>query len=218
MAYADRRSMRERGTGIAGVVVVHVGLATLVVVGLSTTVTKEIFSGPIIARNIPATPPPPPPVDEPKPQQNKVQTPIYTPPIPNPLPRKEILDAKPLPHLDEWPTELTISTERPVPGLGIAKPIAASPRNDPANWVTTNDYRTIWINKEMSGTARFTLDVNGDGRVSDCRITQSTGYAELDQATCALIAKRARFKPAKDGNGEDAAGSYSSAIHWQLPD
>lgn len=218
MAYADRRSLRTRGTGIAGVVVVHVGLAALVMVGLSTSVTREIITGPFIARNIPATPPPPPPVDDPKPQKNKVQTPTYTPPIHDPLPRRDILETKPLPHVDEWPTDLFPLPKDPIPGLGTAKPVTASPRNDPGRWVTDSDYRTIWINKEMSGTARFTLDVDHNGRVSDCRITQSSGHAELDEATCALIAKRARFKPAKDGNGNLASGSYSSAIRWQLPD
>lgn len=220
MAYADRRSLRERSTGIVGVVVVHAGLAALVVVGLSTSVTKEIFSGPIVARNIPETPPPPPPPDDPKPKPDQAQaeTIVFTPPIPNPLSRPDIMETKPLPPIiPDLPTELVPAPKVETPGPKF-KPIAATPRNDPGRWVTDSDYRTIWINKEMSGTARFTLDVDGAGRVSNCRITQSTGYAELDAATCKLIAKRAKFKPAKDGNGNAATGSYASSIRWQLPD
>lgn len=219
MAYSDKRSLQERGTGIVGVVVVHVGLAALVMVGLSTTVTKEIFSGPLPTRDYPDIPPPPPSDDPaPKPDKKAAETPAYTPPIPDPLPRPEFIETKLLPHVDEWPSELTIPPKQPIPGLGTAKPIAAAPRNDPGRWVTDSDYRSRWINEEMSGTARFTLDVDGNGRVSNCQITQSTGYAELDRATCTLIAKRAKFKPARDGNGNAATGSYSSSIRWQLPD
>lgn len=219
MAYADRRSLRERSTGIAGVVVVHVGLAALVVVGLSTEVTRQIFSGPLPTTEY-KDPPPPPPPDEPKPKPDQAQaeTVIFTPPIPNQLPRPDILENKPLPPIiPELPTEFVPTPKVETPGPKF-KPIAATPRNDPGRWVTDSDYRSRWINEEMSGTARFTLEVDGTGRVSNCQITQSSGHAELDAATCALIAKRAKFKPAKDGNGNPATGSYSSSIRWQLPE
>ena len=57
-----------------------------------------------------------------------------------------------------------------------------------------------------------------DGRVSGCTITGSSGYSALDAATCALVIKRAKFQPARGGEGEPVAGSYSNAIDWQLPD
>lgn len=96
-------------------------------------------------------------------------------------------------------------------------PVAAAPRGNPANWITTADYRSTWIRRELTGTARFALQIDAGGRVTDCRITGSTGHAALDQATCALIERRAVFTPAKGTDGKVTAGTYSSSVNWQIP-
>ncbi|MEM9312159.1 MAG: TonB family protein [Pseudomonadota bacterium] len=100
----------------------------------------------------------------------------------------------------------------------MADPIAAIPRGNPGNWITTDDYRTIWLNRGFSGTARFTLEIDARGRVSDCTITASTGHSVLDGATCRLLTRRARFTPARDGLGDKVPGSFSSSVTWQIPD
>lgn len=96
-------------------------------------------------------------------------------------------------------------------------PVAAAPRGNPANWITTSDYRSTWIRRELTGTARFTLQIDAGGRVTDCRITGSTGHAALDSATCALIQSRAVFNPAKGTDGGVTAGTYSSSVNWRIP-
>ncbi|MBC7492308.1 MAG: energy transducer TonB, partial [Novosphingobium sp.] len=48
-------------------------------------------------------------------------------------------------------------------------------------------------------------------------VTRSSGSEELDQATCPMIQKRARFKPAADDNGNPREGSYSSSVAWRIP-
>ncbi|HAU22142.1 MAG TPA: hypothetical protein DCS24_06025, partial [Erythrobacter sp.] len=98
------------------------------------------------------------------------------------------------------------------------QPAQATPRNDPGGWVTDADYRSRWIREERFGTASFRLEVGSNGRVSDCLITRSTGHTTLDRATCALITKRARFKPATNSSGKGIAGIYESSIRWVLPD
>ena len=95
--------------------------------------------------------------------------------------------------------------------------IAPRPRNDTSRWVTTADYRSSWINRELTGVARFRVQVGTDGRVKQCTVTSSSGHAALDRATCDLVTQRARFEPARDTKGEKTAGSYSSAVAWQLP-
>lgn len=223
MAYADNNSLRERGAGIAGVVLVHAGLAALVIVGLSTTVTKEIFSGPLPSREYKVPPPPPPPVDEPQQKVEPKAPPVHVPPAPIPLPRQPsfVDTTTELPPLgdDVILKELpkVSGTPLPTPSPAFA-PKAAVPRNDPARWIGDSDYRSRWVREELSGTARFTLDIGTDGRVTGCRITGSTGHAALDEATCALLSKRARFKPATDSKGAATGSTYSSAVRWQLPD
>ena len=96
-------------------------------------------------------------------------------------------------------------------------PVPAKPKGNPGSWVTDNDYRPSWVRREMSGTARFSLEISASGRVTLCTITGSTGHSALDTATCSLIQMRARFEPARDSSGDNVAGSYSNSVAWRLP-
>ena len=100
----------------------------------------------------------------------------------------------------------------------VFDPVGASPRGNPANWITTADYRSTWIRRELTGVASFALQVDATGRVSDCVITGSTGHSALDRATCTLISQRAVFNPAKGTDGKAVAGSYSSSVAWTIPE
>ncbi len=223
MAFTDRRSARDRGAGMAGVVVVHAGLAAILLAGLAvgefTPPEDEGLEGYTVT--VPLPPPPPP---EPRPERDPTpaNSTIFTPPIPDPLPQEPdfIHTTTELPPISD---DLGLKIVPPIKDFGPPvipgiKPVVAVPRNDPSRWVTDDDYKGRWALENMSGTARFKLEIAANGKVSDCRITKSTGHEALDRATCQLIAKRARFKPAKDDQGNPAAGSYSSAIRWELPD
>ncbi|WFL77913.1 TonB family protein [Altererythrobacter arenosus] len=221
MAYADRRSLRDQSAGLAGVVIVHAGLAGLLVFGLATDVTKEIFSGPLPTTEY-KDPPPPPPHEPAQPKAEQNEAPIYTPPRPLDLPQQPNLvdTTTKLPPLSD---EVILKVLPPVPDLGppvkpSVSPIAAIPRNNPSRWVTDADYKSRWVREELYGTAKFRLDIAANGTVENCQITQSSGHAALDEATCALVIKRAKFKPATGGDGQPTPGSYSNAIRWHLPD
>lgn len=221
MAFTDQKSITERSIGIAGALALPGAMGALLIAGLAVTqiVLPEPDTG-FKGVNIPLPPPPPPP--DPKPQQNERQTPskITAPERPFEFPEPKIF-ADPTPIIPPV-GEITPIILPPVGdgagGMQSIKPAVASPRNDPGGWVTTNDYRTIWILRELAGTAKFDLTVSAKGRVTDCRITASTGHSVLDEATCRLITRRARFEPATDAAGVDVAGTYSSSIRWVLPD
>ncbi len=97
-------------------------------------------------------------------------------------------------------------------------PIAAAPLGNPGGWIRDSDYLTSWINRDYSGVAAFSLEIDARGKVSDCSITRSTGHAALDEATCRLLQRRAQFEPAKDGNGNAVAGMFSSSVNWKIPE
>lgn len=171
--------------------------------------------------------PPPPPKDPVEPVENvedviSVITPPTAPdtaidlsdtsPITT-LPEPDIFVIEPIETLPSGGGTNIIPEPKPV----LPDPIAASPRNKPGRWVTDSDYRSNWIRQEMSGVAGFAVTIDTKGRVSDCTITRSTGHAALDQATCRLIQKRARFEPAKDSYGNPIAGSYRNSVNWRLP-
>jgi len=70
---------------------------------------------------------------------------------------------------------------------------------------------------EQEGLVRFTLEVGPDGRATACRIDTSSGVHKLDEATCSLAQRRAKFKPALDEDGQPTTGFWTSQVAWKLP-
>ena len=61
---------------------------------------------------------------------------------------------------------------------------------------------------------RFTIEASG--RVSECRITRSSGDASLDRTTCDLIEERFRFKPATNAAGDPVTSQYGWRQTWWI--
>lgn len=89
---------------------------------------------------------------------------------------------------------------------------------DPAAWVTQDDYPAEAMAKREQGMVNLTMDVNDVGRVSACRIVQSSGSTILDQLSCRLMVDRGRFESARDARGKAVAGHRDRRIRWQLPE
>lgn len=128
----------------------------------------------------------------------------YSPPEATPAPA----DAAPAPPLPPPPPPVSSADA----GRG---PV---PKGNPGNWITTNDYPSRALAKEQKGTTAFDLTISPEGRVSACQITQSSGHAELDKATCSLLTRRARFQPARDDTGQPTTGIWASRVRWEIPD
>jgi protein TonB len=98
------------------------------------------------------------------------------------------------------------------------QPKQPTPKGNPANWATTNDYPTRALREEREGTTSFRVTVGPDGRVTGCSVTSSSGSPDLDEATCSNVTRRARFNPATDGEGQPTSGSYSNRVRWVIPE
>jgi len=235
MSYVTQRQPNQP-LAILGAIGIPAAFAGLLVVGLAVkAVVDDKPDNPIGILVTPKPPPPPEPAVEsdttPKPDTTLPK--IYVPDSPIPTP-KEPTGIGTTGELTPLGGDIDlggIDTGNIGIGDGLGDglgddiapkatfdPISAKPANDPSRWVTDRDYRSIWVRREYSGTASFLLQVSTAGRVTNCSITQTTGHAALDAATCKLIAKRARFDPAKDGNGAPTAGTFRSSINWQLPE
>ena len=226
MAYTDTKR-RPSAASMAAVVAIHGAVGAALILGLTISGTIVLKDPPPSTFDLPKaipTPPPPPTVDQPQtdvvPKRDVV---VPKPPVDFTTegPQIDVSDTIPLP-LPPVPipgagegTKLVLPTPKPTPSFAAE---GARPRNDPARWVSTEDYRGNWIRRELTGRASFKLAITAEGRVSSCTITASSGHSELDAATCALVSKRARFQPARDGGGSAVAGSYSNTIVWRLPD
>jgi TonB family protein len=87
-----------------------------------------------------------------------------------------------------------------------------------AAWISSEDYPQNAKKKHEQGWVHIALLIGLDGKVERCQIMRSTGFLDLDQKTCALIEKRARFKPARDEQGIATYGTYKGAFIWLHPD
>jgi protein TonB len=56
-----------------------------------------------------------------------------------------------------------------------------------------------------------TFEVQINGRATDCQVFQSIGLPEIDAETCALVTRKLRFRPARDGNGRPVVSRYGYA-------
>jgi protein TonB len=228
MAYVDQTTQTNRNKAIIGVVAIHAAIGYVLVSGMAVDFIETVTMPNPTATPIYKLPPPLPPKPEPQPKQNEytepVSRPIYTPPTtlainPNPIP----LDTTKLvlpPFESIAPMLGSSGFLKPIPSATTPSftPVGAKARNNSGDWVTTNDYRSSWINREMIGTAGFEVKVGTNGRAQSCLITRSSGHDALDKATCDLIRKRARFEPAKNSQGEKVGGTYASSVRWQLPE
>ena len=58
------------------------------------------------------------------------------------------------------------------------------------------------------------VTVAPDGKPENCKIETTSGMPDLDSEACALIMKRARFKPARGMDGTPAYGILRKDILW----
>ncbi|XAP76984.1 TonB family protein [Citromicrobium bathyomarinum] len=103
--------------------------------------------------------------------------------------------------------------------FAAAKPVG--PREPvPVNrlWISDSDYRASMISAGVEGRVAFRLAVNTAGRADSCDIVESSGNTELDELTCTLVTRRARFRPAIDEDGNEVAATFENAVVWSLPD
>ena len=222
MSYVDQ-TRRPSPASMMAVAGIHAGLALALAAGLtvSGTVPDIITRLPVKDIKDPPPPPPPPPRDE------VAQPDSAAPPVFVPQPK---LDLKPMPPVLDTTNIVPKPIPVPQPGTGPLieiptpspkpsfDPIAAKPRNDPSRWLTNSDYKPSWARRELMGLAKFRLEIAANGKVSGCRVTGTTGHSELDEATCSLVTRRARFEPARGPNGEAVAGSYTGSVLWELPE
>ena len=102
----------------------------------------------------------------------------------------------------------------PSAGTLVAPPRA---RANLASYIGEADYPASALARGEQGSVRFRLQVEPDGRVTNCTIVRPSGAAALDNATCRIMMSRARFTPARDSQGNPAPDWVESEIRWKRP-
>lgn len=87
-----------------------------------------------------------------------------------------------------------------------------------ARWISgsirDSDYPRAAYEAGAGGTVYLRFVVAPSGRVSECRVTRSSGRADLDATTCRLIQKRFRYRPARDARGRPIADVIRGEHLW----
>lgn len=96
----------------------------------------------------------------------------------------------------------------------LPKPLRVA--NDRDGWITHYDYPDLARRRGLQGVTTFRLEIDANGQVTGCTIVISSGSELLDDTTCRLLVRRARFFPAQDAAGRNIPASYTSRFNWSL--
>jgi protein TonB len=202
----------NRVIAIIIVVLIHLAVGYALVTGLAYSATKKLIER-VTTVDIdepepePEEPPPPPP-DEvmppppvaPPPPINVSTTPpqirtVTTPPPPAPV--------------------IPIAAPAPPPPPSQARGVSPRNQNSWASRIQQN-YPSRAVRDGTEGTVGVSVTVNGEGRVSACSVTASSGSSILDQAACDGMQRYARFDPALNAAGNPVSASWSTRIVYRL--
>lgn len=78
------------------------------------------------------------------------------------------------------------------------------------------DYPIMARIQRDQGAVDISLLVDETGKVADCSVDASAGYATLDTMSCYIIQQRASFKPAVGTDGKPARSIYTQRIVWRM--
>ena len=101
-----------------------------------------------------------------------------------------------------------------LPPSGIRIPARAE--TNLASYVGDDDYPLMALRNREDGTTSFRLTVDRSGRVTECVVTNSSGSASIDNATCRIMLERARFTPAIGNDGLPTEDQVSARMTWHL--
>lgn len=96
---------------------------------------------------------------------------------------------------------------------GEAQPPKALNEDD---WLSAEDWPLYLRRAEMAGTIQTRLTVGTNGKASACSVVGSNKPQLFDDSVCLALLKRARFEPARDGNGKPVASYYHSAVTFRF--
>lgn len=91
------------------------------------------------------------------------------------------------------------------------QPAAAQPAQ------VADDYPVQALREGHEGTATIRLAVDEADRPEACTIVESSGWPELDAASCQRAMRRSPFKPALNAKGEPIKATYRARLQWAIP-
>jgi protein TonB len=82
--------------------------------------------------------------------------------------------------------------------------------------INPRDYPRRAVERRAQGTTYLRFTILPNGRVRNCVVTRSSGHRDLDAATCPLLERSLRYRPARDASGRPVAETIRGQQDWQL--
>jgi TonB family protein len=96
-------------------------------------------------------------------------------------------------------------------------PVATPTQGDVRSIFAASDYPSEALTRRQQGKVQFLLLIDEKGEVAGCHVLKPSGVPLLDAQGCAIIRKRAKFKPARDSHGNPVRDSYvTPEVSWVL--
>lgn len=220
MAYADQQMSGNKIVALVIVALIHVFVGYALVTGLAYKAAQQVIKKVTtvdIKEEKPKEeePPPPPPEqpDVPPPPIVAPPPPININPAPPPVATVNVAPPNPPPAIP-----LTVAPPAPPPPPpGPSKARGVRPKGQ-AGWAgrIQSNYPTRAAREEREGRVGVRVQISGDGRVSACSVSSSSGSPDLDEAACDGMTRYARFDPALDDAGNPVSSNYTTAIVYKL--
>lgn len=235
---------RDRVRSVLGVAAIHAAVGYLLIAGTGTMTIRDV--APALKLFEVAEPPPPPPVEEPVPAKVEAQadegaaappglkaqaSPVVVEPpkVRLPLPPLPVV-AAPVAGIGAAPSAGAAEIAGLGPGAGGAGNGTGSGGSGSGaggggavtrarlvgGRMVHKDYPDAAGDVGAEGTVVVRLNVGADGRTSGCRVTSSSGNADLDSTTCRLAEQRFRYEPARNARGEPVADVAGWSQDWWI--
>lgn len=225
----------DRTKAIAGVTAVHLALAFVILTGLNVRMighaAEHLRTFDVVELPPPLPEPPPKPMKKDQPAKRAAGPPAKkADPTPVVAPESRIQTP---------PVSPVIAS--PVAGAGSASHSGASTAGNgtgasgagngpggggdyskftPAQRISKipdSEYRRLAATGIRNGSVGITIQVNKDGRVSNCRIARSSGDGKVDTIMCELAQEYVRFRPALDPARHPIAQDVTWYPNWWKP-
>lgn len=95
--------------------------------------------------------------------------------------------------------------------LEIQKSIVKEPeaQGDMSKWL---DYPTLPLRRGLSGSVRYRLAIDEEGRLTDCIIQSNHSDPIFGEEVCNRFMRRARYEPARNAQGEGVRSYVASTV------
>lgn len=234
MGYYRASEGTDRAKAIAGVAVVHVALAGVILSGLNVQMIADrvdsLKTFDIVEDPVPPPQPPPPSqrAERAKQDEGAAGRKAEPTPVVAPKPRIELQTKPPV-------------AAAPVAGAGEASRSGAATAGSgpgaggsglgrggggagdfsgytPAQRISripNREYRRlVQASGRTTGSVGITLKVNIDGSPSNCRVARTSGDETVDSLMCQLAIRYVRFRPAHDPTGRPVAQDITWYPDW----